>query len=69
MNREKLKYLKKMYKGKTIRLLGMEDVQAPPIGTIGKCITVDDAGQLIMKWPQCSLSLIPGIDQFEIVED
>lgn len=69
MNREKLQYLKKTYKGKSIRLLSMDDVQAPPVGTIGKCITVDDAGQLIMRWPHSSLSLIPGIDQFEIVKD
>lgn len=57
MNREKLQYFKKTYKGKSIRFLGMDDVQTPPVGTIGKCITVDDADQLI-----------PDIDRFEIIE-
>lgn len=45
-----------------------DDPQAIPPGTRGKVLAVDDAGQLLMKWDNgCSLSLIPGVDQFRKV--
>lgn len=59
--------MRKLYEGKTIRLIKMEDEQAPPPGTIGVCKHVDDMGQL--HWSASGLALIPGVDEFEIVEE
>lgn len=44
----------------------MNDPQAPPPGTKGTVVYVDDIGQIGMKWDTGSgLSLIPGEDFFE----
>lgn len=60
--------LRKLYTNKTIQLIQMDDIQAPEPGTFGKCLKVDDAGQLIMRWDNNStLSIIPGIDKFIVV--
>lgn len=49
--------------GTQIKLIEMSDPQAPPPGTIGEVIAVDDAGQLVMKWQNGShLSVIIGVD-------
>lgn len=54
--------------GTRIRLLSMDDVQAPPAGTLGTVIAVDDAGHILMSWDGGgSLSLILGVDRFEKV--
>ena len=43
----------------------MEDPQAPPPGTKGTVVYVDDMGQIGIKWDTgSSLSLIPGVDSF-----
>ena len=35
----------------------------------GTVLAVDDAGQLLMQWDNgCSLSLLPGVDSFEVLE-
>ncbi len=36
--------------GSRVKLIRMEDVQAPPIGTLGTVKGVDDAGSLLMCW-------------------
>lgn len=36
--------------GTRVRLLKMDDVQAPPIGTEGTVVGVDDIGSLLMRW-------------------
>ena len=47
----------------------MDDPQAPPMGTRGEVMGVDDARQLLVRWETgSSLSLIPGIDSFRIVQ-
>ena len=52
--------------GSRVRLLHMDDVQAPPDGTLGTVQGVDDAGQIMVRWDTGSgLSLLPGIDEFE----
>ena len=65
--------LRKIYKPKTVVELTskMEDPYRPlPAGLRGECYGVDDAGQLLMVWNNGStLSLIPGIDCFRIVEE
>ena len=47
----------------------MDDPQAPPTGTMGEILGVDDAGQILVRWETgSSLSLIPGVDSFRIAE-
>ena len=51
-------------KGTKIELLEMDDVQAPPIGTVGTVYGVDDLGSLLVRWENgSSLSVIDGVDR------
>ena len=36
--------------GCRVELVQMDDVQAPPVGTKGTVIGVDDTGSLLMRW-------------------
>lgn len=48
----------------------MDDIQAPPVGAKGEVRGVDDAGSILVRWENgSSLSLIPGTDEFEILEE
>ena len=54
--------------GTRVRLLSMDDPQAPPIGTEGTVIGVDDAGNIMMSWDNGGgLNLVYGVDSFQIV--
>lgn len=54
---------KKYPVGERVELIEMDDVQAPPIGTRGTVIGVDDTGSIMVKWDNGSeLSIIYGID-------
>ena len=68
-NKEQIEMLRRAYPaGTKVELLAMEDKQAPPVGTIGEVIAVDDIGQLVMQWQNGSgLNLIPGVDSFRKV--
>ncbi len=68
-NKEQIEMLRKAYPaGTKVELLAMEDKQAPPVGTIGEVMAVDDIGQLVMQWQNGSgLNLIPGMDSFRKV--
>lgn len=47
----------------------MDDAQAPPAGTLGKIDGVDGIGSVMVRWQNgSSLSLIPGVDSFRIVD-
>ena len=69
-SREQIAVLRERYpRGTRVELLAMDDLQAPPTGTTGEVIGVDDAGQLLVRWETgSSLSLIPGVDSFRIVQ-
>ena len=56
--------------GTRIRLLEMsEDPNPVPVGSCGTVLAVDDAGQLLMQWDNGrNLSLVPGTDNFELLE-
>ena len=56
--------------GTRVRLVSMPDDPDPvPEGTTGTVLAVDGAGQLLMQWDNgCSLSLLPGVDSFEVLE-
>ena len=50
-SKEQIEALRKEYPaGTRIELLAMADEQAPPPGTLGTVIAVDDAGSLVTKW-------------------
>ena len=69
-SKERIAALRKYYpRGTKEKLLAMDDPQAPPTGTRGEVMGVDDAGQLLVRWETgSSLSLIPGVDSFHIVQ-
>lgn len=51
--------------GTRLVLDAMDDIQAPPSGTVGTVQGVDDSGQILMRWDTgSSLNLIPGVDSF-----
>ena len=51
-------------KGTRIELEKMDDVQAPPIGTKGTVLCVDDTGSIMVSWDNGShLNVIYGEDQ------
>ena len=60
MKREAVERLRKEYpEGTRVELLCMNDEQAPPIGTKGAVLAVDDVGSLIMKWDNgCGLNVV-----------
>ena len=69
-SREQIAALRERYPyGTKVELLSMDDPQAPPMGTMGEILGVDDAGQLLVRWETgSSLSLIPSVDSFRIAE-
>lgn len=64
MDAKILKHLRETYrKGTRVQLIKMDDVQAPPVGTKGTVIGVDDIGSVMVSWDNgSSLSLVYGID-------
>ena len=55
-------------KGTRVELLEMNDRQAPPVGTLGTVIGVDDIGSIMVRWDNgCGLSVAYGEDRVRIV--
>ena len=49
--------------GCRVELVKMDDAQAPPAGTKGTVLGVDDTGSLLMKWDNgCGLNVVYGED-------
>ena len=71
ISREKLNELREKYPvGTKIVLKRMSDPQAPPVGTEGRVIGVDDIGTIHVAWQNNSgLGLVYGVDEFEVVKE
>ena len=49
--------------GTRVELIRMDDVQAPPVGTKGTVVGVDDIGSIIVNWDNgCGLNVVYGAD-------
>lgn len=70
-NEKQLAMLREKYPaGAMVRLISMDDKQAPPVGTIGEVMFVDDAGSVHVKWQNgSSLAVIPEVDSVAILTD
>ena len=57
--------LRKQYPpGTRVELLHMDDPQAPPVGTMGTVIGVDDSGSVMVRWDSGgSLHVLYGVDE------
>lgn len=69
MKQAKVDAIRKAYPaGTKIEILFMEDVQAPPPGTKGTIVGVDDAGHILVSWENGSrLNIVFGEDVFKII--
>ena len=56
--------------GTRVELVEMDDIQAPPTGTKGTVIGVDDIGSIMVAWDNGSgLSVAYGADLCRVVSD
>jgi hypothetical protein len=64
VKREIVEHLRKQYPvGTRVKLIRMNDEQAPPIGTCGTVTGVDDMGSIMVTWDNGgSLSVVYGED-------
>ena len=64
-NRDIIERMRTEYpKGTRVELLQMDDLQAPPIGTLGTVVGVDDAASLLVDWDTGSgLNVVYGVDR------
>lgn len=57
-------------KGCRVELVRMDDVQAPPVGTKGTVIGVDDTASVMVKWDNgCGLNVVYGEDSCRRIEE
>lgn len=70
-SRETAECIRKQYpKGCRVELVRMDDVQAPPIGTTGTVIGVDDTGSVMVLWDNgSSLNVVYGEDLCRKIEE
>lgn len=63
--------LRREYKeGTRVELIQMDDEQAPPIGTKGTVVGVDDIGSIMVSWDNgSSLSIVYGADKCRRLDD
>ena len=71
MNRKRVEVLRKQYpSGCTVELVHMDDKFAPPEGTKGKVIHVDDIGGIHIVWETGStLGVVPGVDMVRKLDE
>ena len=70
ISKEALQVLRAQFpKGTRVELLKMDDPQAPPIGTYGTVLGVDDIGSILVSWDSGgSLNIVYGEDECRMVE-
>lgn len=52
-----------------VRLIQMNDIQAPPIDTLGTVIGVDDIGSILVRWDNGSrLNVVLNVDKCERIK-
>ena len=63
--RETVERLRREYPvGCRVELIHMEDPQAPPTGTLGTVVGVDDTGSIMVRWDNgCGLNVVYGVDE------
>ena len=63
--KEIVEKIRKEYpKGTRVQLVAMDDFQAPPIGTKGTVIGVDDSGSIMVAWDNgSSLNVVYDVDK------
>ena len=71
ISKELLAHLRKRYPaGTRVQLLRMNDPQAPPVGTKGTVLGIDDIGSIMVNWDNGSgLNLVYGEDTCKIIDD
>ena len=64
-DRDTVEWVRKEYPvGTRVILENMEDVQAPPAGSMGTVCGIDDTGSLLMRWDNGSgLNVVYGVDR------
>lgn len=64
-NEKELEKIRQEYPvGTKVKLIHMDDKQAPPAGTIGEVVFVDDIGSVHTRWKNGSgLAFIPDVDE------
>jgi hypothetical protein len=64
MHKKQVDYISKAFpEGARVKLVKMDDRNAPPIGTLGTVQMVDDIGSILVLWDNgCNLSIIYGVD-------
>lgn len=69
ISRKMLEKLKEKYTlGARVKLIKMEDNQAPPKGTLGTVYGVDDIGSILVNWDNGStLNVIYKVDKIKII--
>lgn len=70
MRKAELESLRVQYpKGTRVELVKMDDVQAPPVGTKGTVIGVDDIGSIMVNWDNgSSLNVVYGEDVVKVLK-
>ena len=67
MDDRTLERLRKEYlEGTRVKLVEMDDLQAPPVGTQGTVTGVDDIGSIMVRWDNgSSLSVLYRVDKVQ----
>lgn len=70
-SKEIVEMVRRQYpKGCRVELVRMDDVQAPPVGTKGTVIGVDDTASVMVKWDNgCGLNVVYGEDSCPRIEE
>lgn len=70
LEKKTIEELKKKYPiGARVKLIRMNDMQAPPSGTLGTVNGVDDIGSVLVTWDNGSkLNVVFGVDVIDVLK-